>query len=151
MIDFSLVKDRVKKITDSSYYEGDFGDVIEDVSLILSNIEEAEVKNNFPSDYLEFIKCVGFGELDSSFYLDDGPSHYMKTYGRNIDSLDGMYIFASDQSEYVFAFDSKNNWQIVDIDSSGEVANIIACDFAEFIDIKLNDLIETVDWREKNF
>jgi hypothetical protein len=151
MLDFDLVNGKVRKITGSPHYEGDFGDVVEDAAVILSNVESSDIKKHFPSDYLKFIKCVGFGELDASFYFDDGPSHYMKTYGRSIDKLDGMYVFASDQSEYVFAFDSKNNWQVVDVDSSGDVENIIARDFAEFIDVKLNDLIEIVDWREKNF
>ena len=63
MIDIDLVKDKVKEITDSPYYEGDFGDIVEDVSKILSDIEDEVVKNKFPSDYLEFIKSVGFGGI----------------------------------------------------------------------------------------
>jgi len=53
-----------------------------------------------------------------------------------------MYIFASDQGEHVFAFDSRNNWQIVDIDANGNVENIIASNFSNFIEIMLNDLLE---------
>ena len=91
------------------------------------------------------------GELDSSFYLDDGPTCYINIYGRSIDELDGMYVFASDQSEYTFAFDSKKYWQIVEINSSGKVESIIAASFSEFIDAKLNSLIDIANWREENF
>jgi len=151
MFDLDLVNAKIKKIMESPYYEGGFGDLVEDADVILSGIDDLDIRKNVPVDYLKFIQCIGFGELDASFYFDDSPAHYSHTYGRDISNLDGVYTFASDQGEYTFAFDSKNNWQVVDIDSSGNVANVIAPDFSSFIEIKLNDLLEIVDWRDENF
>lgn len=151
MLDLANIKRKIKAIKSNKYYEGDFGDVIDGVDLILSNVADERIKDEFPDDYLNFIQLVGFGELDASFYINDGPFYYTETYKREIEGLNGMYLFANDGGEYSFAFDTENNWKIVDIDSSGEVKNIVAPNFSEFIDGKLDELLGIVKWRNENY
>ena len=107
-------------------------------------------KNNSAlNDYRDFMKQIGYGELDASFYIEDGPSPYQKVYGREIPELKGTYIFASDLSEYSYAFNSNDNFQVVDIDASGNLENHYGT-FKDFIIEKVNEICEMNLWREEN-
>ena len=141
------IKSQIEKIKQSSFYEGDFGDTIEDESLLFNAIDNKS--NIILNDYRDFMKQVGYGELDASFYVEDGPVPYQKVYIREIPELDGMYIFASDQSEYSYAFDSKNNFEVVDIDASGKLEKHYG-DFKAFISNKVKEINEMVIWRREN-
>lgn len=150
MIDLNDLKVKIEKILNSQYYEGDFGDVIDNADKILSNFNKVLVDKGAVENYIKFIQNIGFGELDASFYIEDGPISYKEIYRRNIPELEGMYIFASDQSEYSFAFDTQNNWQVVSIDASGNIVSVLASEFSIFIESKLNELLEIVEWRDAN-
>ena len=136
------IKSQIEIIKNSSYYESDFGDTISDESLLFN---EMDYKNIYTlNDYRDFMKQIGYGELDASFYIEDGPYPYQKIYGREIPELKGTYIFASDQSEYSYAFDSKNNYEVVDIDASGVLENNYGS-FKKFITKKIEEI---VIWRK---
>lgn len=95
-----------------------------------------------PDDYCNFIKNYSGQTLHDTFVLYSYPIDYYEIFGYEIRELNGMYLFASDNSEYLFAFDSKNNWQIFEIDSDGEIFQVVAKTFTEFINNKLDELIE---------
>ena len=141
------IKSQIEKIKQSSFYDGDFGDTIEDESLLFNEIDNKS--NIVLNDYRDFMKQIGYGELDASFYVEDSPAPYQKVYIREIPELDGMYIFASDQSEYSYAFDSKNNFEVVDIDASGKPEKHYG-DFKTFIINKVKEINEMVIWRKEN-
>ena len=141
------IRSQIPKIKQSSYYEGDFGDTISDRSLLLNEITSNNTEHL--NDYYEFMQSIGFGELDASFYMEDGPTHYQKLFDREIIDLKGMYIFASDQSEYSYAFDSKNNFEVVDISASGILGKNHGC-FKTFIMKKITEVENMTIWREEN-
>ena len=93
-----------------------------------------------PSSFCQFIKVYSGQELFDSFRLYPTPIAYDRVYGREIEALEGMYIFASDQSEYLYAFDSKRGWEVVDIDSDGELFERYG-DFESFMHRVLDEKI----------
>ncbi len=105
--------------------------------------------NSAPKEYINFLYEYGFGMLSSLFWIDDKIVDYKNIYGREIKELEGMYIFASDMGEYVYAFDSKNNWEVVDIDASGEVFERYG-DFETFINQILDEAIESYEEDEED-
>lgn len=129
---------KIDRIVNHPEYKGDFGGPCEDEKLIFDKV--IEIIEFFPKEYREFIKKYGSGELAASFFVEMGPIPIREIYGRDDGPLNGMYIFATDQSEYVYAFDSKNNFQVVDIDASGEVFKNYGT-FSDFIEEILDKII----------
>ena len=103
--------------------------------------EEISKSLGAPIDYREFIKLYSGQELSSIFRLYNYPIPYQEIYGRPIKELEGMLVFASDLGEYVYAFDTKNNWEVVDIDASGKIFKRYG-DFETFINQMLDEIIE---------
>jgi len=129
-----------------------------DMNLIEKKLSKVGYKNPYfvskdlgcPDDYCEFIKIYSGQELiNDTFRLYTFPIGYDNIYGREIKELEGMYIFASDMGEYVYAFDSKNNWEVVDIDASGEVFERYG-DFETFINQILDEAIESYEEYEED-
>ena len=94
-----------------------------------------------PVEYLDFLERYGVGELSSFFRIDYQLLTHNEIYGREIKELEGMLIFASDIGDYLYAFDTKNNWEVVDIDTSGEVFERYG-DFETFMNSMLDDIIQ---------
>lgn len=149
MLDKVEIQRIVDKIVASEYYEGDYGDVIDNEDLVLSNVEEFD-RENVPKDYLDFLKIFGFGELDPAFYIDDGLSTYSSICGRNIEAFEGVYIFAGNSGEILYGFDSQSHWAIVELSAELDRAEVVCDDFSTFILNKLKYLEGLVDWRANN-
>ncbi len=119
-----------------------------------NNISKQDIKkisySGIPNEYIYFIKEYGVGQLSDTFLLDFEILEYDEIFNEEDNHLEGMYFFGGDLGEYLFAFDSKNNWQIVEIDSSGEVFDVVAQTFTEFIHKKFDELIEIEKYRKNN-
>ena len=105
---------------------------------------EISKKMGCPKDYCEFIKIYSGQELSSIFRLYSFPMNYQAIYGREIPELEGMLVFGSDLGEYVYAFDTKNNWEVVDIDADGNIVERYG-DFKSFINGILDEIIESME------
>ena len=151
MLNSDDINQKLKLILASEYYEGDFGDTIADIKLILSNVDDKDIKKSIPTDYVEFIQKFGFGELDESFYIEDGPAPYEDIYKSQIDKLKGSYVIASDMSEFSYLIDSSNGWRVIQVDSQGGPSGIVYENFSVFIDNKLDEIVSAVKWRIENF
>ncbi|MGE7956731.1 SMI1/KNR4 family protein [Pseudomonas sp. NPDC089530] len=136
-------------IISAELYEGDYGDCISNVDAILSGVDDSDRKG-VPADYLEFLADFGFGELDAAFYVDDGPVKYSSISGREIEGYEGMYVFAGNSSDALYAFDSRNNWSVVEISSEEDGFKVLSTDFSGFILDKLKYVEELVVWRADN-
>ncbi|TNF80349.1 SMI1/KNR4 family protein [Pseudomonas sp. ICMP22404] len=143
------IRSLIDAITTAELYEGDYGDCITNVDAILSGVDESDRKG-VPVDYLEFLADFGFGELDAAFYVDDGPVKYSSISGREIDGYDGVYVFAGNSSDVLYAFDSKNSWSVVEISSEVDGFKLLSMDFSGFILDKLRYVKGLVDWRAGN-
>jgi len=96
-----------------------------------------------PVEYLDFLERYGVGELSSFFRIDYQLLTHKEIYGQEIKELEGMLIFAGDIGDYLYAFDTKNNWEVVDIDTSGEVFERYG-DFETFMNTILDKIIESL-------
>ncbi|MBH0059383.1 hypothetical protein I6F65_20800 [Pseudoalteromonas sp. SWXJZ94C] len=146
MLNKTKINKSIKNITSNEYYEGDFGDCIDEIDLLLDNIDES-LWEGVPKSYIEFIAEFGFGDLDSTFYLDDGPVSYITIFKRDIEQYIGMYIFASNSSDILYAFDSLNNWIVVELSSEALDVTKVADSFEQFIVDKLEYIEELAELR----
>lgn len=126
------LKSLIDAVTSSDDYEGNYGYHITGTSATLSNVDESH-RQQAPDDYLEFLTEFGFGELDAAFHLDDGPEKYSTICGRDIEGYDGIYVFGGNSSDVLYAFDAKNNWQVVEISSELDGVDVLASSFSDFI------------------
>lgn len=140
----SEIRQLISEITSAVGYEGDFGDRIDNVDLILSEVDAAS-RNGVPADYLEFLATFGFGELDCALYVSDGPVRYTAIADADAGIYAGLYVFAGDSCEVSYAFDTRSNWAIVELDAEIDEVEVVSEDFSSFILNKLayvKDLIE---------
>ena len=138
-------KKQINIITSSKYHDGNFGHIVN-----INLISEFFSENKELADYIHFLEKFGAGELDASFCLDEEPVIWSEIFPKERSHLEGLYIFASDLSEYSFAFDSKNNYKVMEIAADGELSESNLGDFKEFINKQLDDLVEIVQWRDDN-
>jgi len=116
-----------------------FGNALSDLA---PNIAEA-IRNDLskaPSKYLEFLQVYGAGELSSYFRIESELVLPEKIYGRNIPELNNILIFGSDIGDYLYAFDTENNWEVVELDTSGEIFERHG-NFDKFINKVLDEII----------
>lgn len=139
----------IKAIQASEQYEGNFGYAIGDASAVLSRVDGPD-HTAVPSDYLAFLSAFGFGELDAAFHLDDGPEHYSTLSGREIAGGEGLYVFGGNQSDLLYAFNSKSGWQVVQISCELDEIEPVASNFSDFILEKLTYINALVEWRAAN-
>jgi len=111
-------------------------------NIFLEEIANCE-KKKAPTSYINFLKKYGTGDLSIAFRIDSELLDYKAIYGREIPELEGMLVFGSDIGEYVYAFDTKNNWEVVDIDADGEIFERYG-DFETFINTILDEIIESM-------
>lgn len=135
----------IKQIITSPDYERDFG-YKTPKSIASEGIED----NGHLSHYFLFLEKIGSGELDASFYIEDAPVLCTDIYGNHRNDLEHLLIFATDQSEYSFAFDTKNKYTVIDIDASGEISNTNYGTFDNFITMKLNQILDFIDFRTQH-
>lgn len=143
------IKLLVESLKSSKDYEGNYGYRITDSQAVLSSVDEAD-RQQAPSDYLEFLKEFGFGELDAAFHLDDGPEKYSAICGQEIERYEGMYVFGGNSSDVLYAFDTKHNWRVVEISSELEDVDVLASNFSDFILERLKYVKALVDRRAEN-
>lgn len=62
-------------------------------------------------------------------------------YGWSDDEFEGILIFGSDIGEYIYAFDTSHNWEVVDIDASDRLFKRYGS-FETFINNILDEMIE---------
>ncbi|MGC6371152.1 SMI1/KNR4 family protein [Pseudomonas sp. K2I15] len=141
----SEIRQLISEITTAVGYEGDFGDRINDVDLILNKVDAAS-RIGVPEDYLEFLATFGFGELDCAFYVSDGPVRYAAQADGDAGIYAGLYVFAGDSCEGSYAFDTRNNWAIVELDAEIDEVEVVSEDFSSFI---LNQLAYVKDLIER--
>lgn len=122
----------IEAVTSSDGYEGNYGYRVTDTRATLSNVDESD-RQQAPVDYLEFLVEFGFGELDAAFYLDDGPEKYSTICNREIEGYEGIYVFGGNSSDVLYAFDAKNNWQVVEVSSELDGVEVLASNFSDFI------------------
>ena len=139
----------IKAIQSSEQYEGNFGYAIGDASAVLSRVDGPD-HAAVPSDYLAFLSAFGFGELDAAFNLDDGPEHYTTLTGREIAGGEGLYVFGGNQSDLLYAFNSKSGWHVVQISCELDEIEPVASSFSDFILEKLTYINALVEWRAAN-
>lgn len=138
-------RQKIDMITSSKFHEGEYGSEV-NIENILSGLKRV----SFPEGYLKFLEEFGFGELDASFWIEEQPLYWNEIFPAERAHLEGMYIFATDQGEYCYAFDSNNNNVVVEIAADGVVEELNLGSFVEFINVKLNELVEIVNWRDEN-
>ncbi|WP_439448575.1 hypothetical protein [Stenotrophomonas sp. ATs4] len=126
------LKSLIDNVTSSEGYEGNYGHHTADTSATLCNVDDSH-RHQVPADYLEFLTEFGFGELDAAFYIDDGPEKYSTICGREIEGYDVIYVFGGNSSDVLYAFDAKNNWQVVEINSELGGFDVLAPNFSDFI------------------
>lgn len=143
------MREIIDSIISAELYEGDYGDCISNVDAIMSDVDDSD-REGLPVDYLNFLAEFGFGELDAAFYMDDSPVKYSSICGREIDGHEGLYVFGGNSSEMLYAFDSKNDWTIVQISSETDDFEVVSADFCSFILGKLKYIQELVNWRAAN-
>lgn len=136
----------ISTITSAERYEGDFGHRISGRAAILMGVDEVE-QNKLPGDYLAFLAELGSGELDAAFYVDPAPAEYSSIVGKEVNEYKGMYVFAGNQSGVLYAFDSNNDWSVVEISSETDGFESVSVSFSEFILGKLRYIKQLVDWR----
>ncbi|MGE7961345.1 SMI1/KNR4 family protein [Pseudomonas sp. NPDC089918] len=136
-------------ITSAELYEGGYGDCISNVDAILNGVDDSD-RRGVPTDYLEFLADFGFGELDAAFYVNDGPVKYSSMSGREVDGYEGVYVFAGNSSDVLYAFDSRDNWSVVEISSEADGFKVLSVDFSSFMLDKLKYVKGLVDWRAEN-
>lgn len=136
---------QISIITASEYYEDGFGDKVD-----IHNIPEIFQHDLRFEGYLKFLKAFGCGELDACFYLEEEPIECSKVFPKERSHLKNMYIFATDQSEHSFAFDTMNNCNVVEISADGEISEDTLGTFEQFITKQLAKLVDIVKWREDN-
>ncbi|SBT16759.1 hypothetical protein MGA5115_00843 [Marinomonas gallaica] len=146
MLDKTEISRSINRITSNEYYEGDFGDCVEDIDKILNDVDKS-LWESIPKEYIEFLSQFGFGELDAAFYLDDGPIPYTTIFNREIDLYKGMYVFAGNSSDILYAFDSLNNWRVVTLGSEALEVTKVADSFEEFIVERLGYIEELAESR----
>lgn len=134
------------QIKSADLYEGNYGDRISDVVFLLMEVDESE-RDNVPTDYLEFLGKFGYGELDAAFYLDPGPVKYSSLVGKEIAQYNGVYVFAGNSSDLLYAFDSNNQWSIVEVGSEIDGFEPVSVSFSDFILEKLKYIKAMVDRR----
>ncbi len=139
------MKDKINIITSSKYHDGNFGHEVD----IQSILHFTQGKQNL-SSYVNFLTQFGYGELDASFFIEAAPAIWSDIYPKERNHLDGLYIFATNQGEYTFAFDKNNSCKVVEIDASGIISDTNFGFFNDFISDQLDRLIEIVRWREDN-
>lgn len=100
-----------------------------------------------PTDYLEFLENFGFGELDAAFYVDDGPEKYSTICGREVEGYEGVYVIGGSSSDVLYAFDAKNNWQVVEVSSELDGFEVLASNFSDFVLEKLKCITSMVERR----
>ncbi|MEW7279542.1 hypothetical protein ABW636_13190 [Aquimarina sp. 2201CG1-2-11] len=144
------IQKNIKIIVSSSLYDGDFGDTISKSILSKSGISKDILQNEYLSNYYYFLEKIGYGELDASFYIEDAPIKSFQIYGNDRKHLKHLYIFATNMSEYSYAFDLKNKCKVLDIDSSGDIINSDYGSFDDFIERKIKELVKIVKWREQD-
>lgn len=132
MRNFEEVGPLIDAITSAVGYEGDYGDRIFDVASLLTDVDEAE-RDNVPADYLEFMAVWGYGELDAAFYVDPAPVKYSSVVGIEVAEYSGMYVFAGNSSDLLYAFDSSNHWSVVEICSETDGFDPVSMRFSDFI------------------
>jgi len=136
------IDEKMKKIL--PYIDKDFfGNPLKNIEHRLSKERIDEIKS-YPKEYKEFLYKYGSGELSSFFWIESSLQNYQAIYGREIPELEGMLVFGSDMGEYVYAFDTKNNWEVVDIDADGEIFERYG-DFKSFINGILDEIIESIE------
>ncbi|MFK7702654.1 SMI1/KNR4 family protein [Pseudomonas caspiana] len=140
------IRKLIDEITSAELFEGDYGDCISNVDAILGGVEELDRKS-VPADYLEFLASFGFGELDAAFYVDDGPESYSAICGRKVEKYEGIYVIGGDSSDLLYAFDAKNDWQVVGVSSESDEVDVLASNFFDFILERLKCIKSMIEWR----
>jgi len=109
------------------------------------NADEINIfkKLNIPIDYIEFIKKFGIGLiLQDILNLWIKPEDAYSVYGK--ENLKDFLIFGENLSGEMYAFDTKNNWEVVDIDADGNIVERYG-DFETFINTILDEIIESME------
>jgi len=140
------LKSLIDTLTSSEDYEGNYGYRITDTRAMLCNVDESH-RQQAPADYLEFLTEFGFGELDAAFHLDDGPEKYSTICGREIEGRECIYVFGGNSSDVLYAFDAKNNWQVVEVSSELDGVYVLASSFSDFILEQLKHINSLVEQR----
>jgi hypothetical protein len=61
-----------------------------------------------------------------------------------------MYVFSGNSSDVLYAFDSRDNWSVVEISSEADGFKVLSVDFSSFMLDKLKYVKGLVDWRAEN-
>jgi hypothetical protein len=138
-------KKQIEVIISSVHHDGEYGHTTD-----INNFPNEFIESYFVESYLEFLTKFGYGELDSSFYVEEQPLKWSEVFPKERDNLEGLFIFATDQGEYCYAFDSKDSYKVVEISADGELSESSLGDFQQFISKKLNELVDIVSWRNEN-
>lgn len=144
-INMDNYKKQIEIITSSEWYEGNYGHDVD-----ITNIPEKFRNTGFLVGYINFLASFGHGELDASFYVEEAPLEWNEIFPKERSHLDGLFIFATDQGEYCYGFDSNSDFKVVEIAADGEVSESSLGSFDQFITNKLNELVDIVNWRDDN-
>ena len=133
-IDEKMMK--IMPLVDSNFFGNSLNSLEPKISeAILNDISRA------PKKYIDFISKYGVGDLGSFFRINYELSTPEEIYGSTTEDIKDMLIFGSDIGDYLYAFDTKNNWEVVELDTNGEIVDRHG-DFETFINTILDEIIE---------
>ncbi|AXI03679.1 SMI1/KNR4 family protein [Aquirhabdus parva] len=107
----------------------------------VSNFKLARIKSThigIPQDYISFLEEVGYGEVgESTYMLYDGLLEPSEVYGESF-LLSNILLFGDDLQGFNTGFDV-TTWQVVEIDPTNIVVNVVAPCFDVFIRRKIDE------------
>lgn len=118
-----------------------------DTSPLLSSLKPcdearlAEIQRihpNAPSDYLEFLRLVGAGNIgEAQYILYSGLVEPQDVYGDTPPSLEHVVLFGDDLQGFCAGFDTAS-WEVVEIDPTNMELSQVADSFEQFIRNRLS-------------
>jgi hypothetical protein len=108
--DFAPLFDAIRRVLPDSRFEP------------VTSLQVAAIQQKYPDvpdHYLSFLRRVGHGSLgDSYFAVYSGPCEPSDFFdSKTADVLAGIVFFGDDFAGWMVGFDTRNNWQIVGVDS----------------------------------
>lgn len=99
------------------------------------------IYGSLPSDYLDFLSSIGYGQIGSSQYMIyGGPMEPAEIYGNESPRLSNILLFGDDFQGFNAGFKADDNWSVIEIDPLDFRINVVAPDFQTFIRRKISQI-----------
>lgn len=101
----------------------------------ISDDDSVQIRSDdagIPEDYIHILRSCGFGDT-GCIQLYSGPVSPRSIFGRSVPELDGVVLFGDDSQGRCFGFDTRRNYQVVEVDPRGTPSDRSEGDFASFL------------------